>query len=1186
MKSRFIFLDILVFLLFIGCSENDVFMSELDGRYDMKLEASIHQEHVTRVNDTGFAVGDAIGVYMVDYKNGKPCVLANSGNHADNVKFVLGQNGWSSATHLYWTDDKTSVDAYSYYPFMESVTDVTSIPFVIEHRQDTDATEHQLGGYEKSDFLWAKVIGAQPLTPINLHHQHLMAGVQLSLIEGEGFNGEWASIDKAITVANTRLSSHINLQTGQVTVDDNVSPSSIIPFRNGNDWRCVVVPQVIDAHKDLIQIVIEGEVYSYTRSETTVFPAGKISKFAIKVDKREKGDYRFTLVSESVVAWENDAVSHQAEAKAYVTVHVPQAGGLKKALDVANLNYKEITNLKLKGTINNEDFRFMLSYLTYLEALNLKDVQTVDCMIEGIKESNVIPDYAFWAQDVGYNVPHDEIGRRMPTLKYIVFPDNLKKIGRLAFRGTSLCHDIILPEGLTYVGDQAFDNTDVYGYGINGIWYTHTIRRISFPSTLKHIGTSAFAGCPIEQELSIPAEINYLGEAVFESCKNITGELRIPQNLTRIGRKCFYENMDMKGNLDVPASVTEVGVGAFARTGFSSLTLHEGLKTIRAAAFSGIWVLYESQLQETNLDGLYPFDGDLVIPSTVTIIERYAFAKTGFKHVYLPDNFEEIPEGLFYQCKELIDTLVVPAKVNHLGANAFSQCERLTALILPKNLLSIGEECFRNCFSLDYLQCQSETPPTLEGRGHFDGVAKDNFTLVVPQGCVEAYRNAPGWGEFKRISEYRNFVCRPQMARLLNNGNVREIILNADGTWKVTHCPEWAHVSQMSGQQNTQLKVTIDALEKGGGNRSDSIVFSLEGDSHTTCYQIEQYDSSYDEDASLTLQSAKNGKGINLVFIGDGYDAKDIAEGTYLSDMKQQMEYFFDVEPYKTYRDYFNVYTAFAMSYESGIGTLNTLRNVKFNTMSVSSSGRISTDFEAALYYAVDYTPVSESDIDALTCVLTPNTTVYDGVTMMWSGARGGPAVALCPKSKEDYPYDARGVVQHEAGGHGFAKLADEYIYHAAWIQTCVCVCCEHVDGLMQMHDCGWGQNMSLDGKYMTVPWNHLISDNRFNDIVDIYEGGYFHQRGVYRSEQNSCMNNNVPYYSTWCRELIVQRIKMLAGETYSFDDFASNDSREWGKDFTRSTRGSQHFHTNVNAPRHGHAPIISASEPKRKVSK
>ena len=81
-------------------------------------------------------------------------------------------------------------------------------------------------------------------------------------------------------------------------------------------------------------------------------------------------------------------------------------------------------------------------------------------------------------------------------------------------------------------------------------------------------------------------------------------------------------------------------------------------------------------------------------------------------------------------------------------------------------------------------------------------------------------------------------------------------------------------------------------------------------------------------------------------------------------------------------------------------------------------------------------------------------------------------------------------------------------------------------------------------------------------------------------------MNNNVPYYSTWSREIIVRRIKRLAGESFSFEDFAANDSRAWGQDFTRLTRHSQEVNTAVDAPRHGHAPLISLSKPKRLVNK
>ena len=157
----------------------------------------------------------------------------------------------------------------------------------------------------------------------------------------------------------------------------------------------------------------------------------------------------------------------------------------------------------------------------------------------------------------------------------------------------------------------------------------------------------------------------------------------------------------------------------------------------------------------------------------------------------------------------------------------------------------------------------------------------------------------------------------------------------------------------------------------------------------------------------------------------------------------------------------------------------------------------------------------------------------------MWDG---GFAIAYCPMSNYGYPFDFRGVVQHEAGGHGFGKLGDEYIYHNAFIDACKCTCCGHVFEFNMAKGKGWFDNLSLTGKMSEVPWSHLIFHEKYNGFVDIFEGGYMHNRGVYRSEQNSCMNNDIPYYSTISRESIVKKIKKFAGEQYSFEDFVAND--------------------------------------------
>ena len=185
-----------------------------------------------------------------------------------------------------------------------------------------------------------------------------------------------------------------------------------------------------------------------------------------------------------------------------------------------------------------------------------------------------------------------------------------------------------------------------------------------------------------------------------------------------------------------------------------------------------------------------------------------------------------------------------------------------------------------------------------------------------------------------------------------------------------------------------------------------------------------------------------------------------------------------------------------------------------------------------------------------------------------------GSAIAVCPMSKLDYPNDARGLIQHEAGGHGWGKLDDEYVYHRDNIHECDCNCCSHADGVEAMHQMGWGRNVSLTGKYGQVEWRHLWQHPSYSDIVDIYEGAHMHGQGIYRSEVNSCMNNNVPYFSTWSRQLIVERIKSAAGEEFSFADFVTNDKRDYGDKFLLSRRATPQQEAQP-VYSHDHAPVI-----------
>ena len=204
------------------------------------------------------------------------------------------------------------------------------------------------------------------------------------------------------------------------------------------------------------------------------------------------------------------------------------------------------------------------------------------------------------------------------------------------------------------------------------------------------------------------------------------------------------------------------------------------------------------------------------------------------------------------------------------------------------------------------------------------------------------------------------------------------------------------------------------------------------------------------------------------------------------------------------------------------------------------------------------------------------NTPDYGGICYMWGD---GSAIAVCPMSRDAYPYDFRGIVQHEAGGHGFAKLGDEYIYHNAFIEDCNCICCNHLPAFYAGKQLGWYCNLSTNGDMNTVEWSHLIYHPDYSNVVDMYEGGYFHTRGIYRSEATSCMNNNIPYYSAIQRQEMVERIMRYAGETFSLEDFYAKDVRDASNNNTLSRLAKPSFAEQASA-RKQMPPQIMGNKP------
>ena len=1149
-------------MLLTGCSDD--FFGDKTEQHDsnrIQLSGDIDQLAVTRVNDNGFCNGDVMGVYIVDYEGNKPGTLKVNGNRGDNVRHTFDEPNykWNSAYDLFWKDKHTHIDVYGYYPFAnpESIEDYQ---FEVQKDQSKATENGEMGGYEASDFLWGKVSDVAPTTSvIRLPMAHRMSNARVTLIQGSGFaEGEWANLEKIVLTANVARKASINLSTGEIKTAGAVENTMTIPSRTNDEWRTIVVPQTVAAGTTLFSITIGGVPYKFTKNEALTYVAGKMMNFGIKVDKQTgSGAYKLTLVSESITPWENDLVSHDATAKEYIVIN-STPGGLKNAITAANKDYTQVRNLKITGQINAKDFYFMRDSMLRLSALNLKEVRIKGWGKNEENEENMddqIPNSAFYfIQTVGGS----------NSLNRIVLPDTLKSIGSNAFYGCKyLSGSLIIPEGVTEIKRGAFNGC----IGLNGI--------LSLPSTLKKLGNrgeddmgdegtdyygGVFQNCRnLTGNLILPDNLELIRGYCFSGCSGLYGELRLPAKLKRMGNCAFSSCSGFTGSLSIPQGITALPSEAFHNCGFNgTLTLHNGITNIANDAFANCH-----------------FKGELHLPKSLKVISENAFCNNDFSGTLtLPSTLTHIGSNAFAYNWRLMGILDIPQEVESIGENAFSNCKMLEGIIFPESMETIRQGAFNECYGINTIICKGTMPAHIES-GAFDGVAKDNFTLEVPESAISQYQAAPGWKDFKRIAAHHELVCRPSVACALSTEHKQKLVINAEGEWEVASKPNWCEVSPASGNKKTEVTLTIKGMAKNADSRDGKVVFRLKDKDYTHECSVSQYGYEYGEDEWITLQKATKGNngGINIVLLGDGFNAKDIASGKYLKDIKQEVEYFFGIEPYKTYRDYFNVYTAIPLSTESGIGTVNTIRYNRFNTTFTGGVG-LKADYDEVFDYALGAPTVNKSNLNQTLIIMVPNSTDYGGICQMWED---GSAIAFCPQSTYGYPLDTRGVIQHEAGGHGFGKLGDEYIYHNAFIDACGCSCCGHVLEFNGAKSLGWYDNLELTGKMHSVGWSHLIFDDRYSDIVDIYEGGYMHNRGVFRSEPNSCMNNDIPYYSTISRESIVKRIKAYAGETYSFEDFVKNDKRDAGIVESRAFGGNGDQRTSGT---YQHAPVFHKGSP------
>lgn len=1084
------------------------------------VSALLSQQNITRANEQGFVTGDRMGVYIVDYEGTQPGALDAATNRASNVLFTFdGENyKWTAPTQLYWRDSSTPVDVYGYYPGINYIDEPTAYQFEVSDLQNVVSEDGGMSNYEASDFLWGKTAKVSPTEKeITVSYHHRMAGVWVYLKAGEGITAtEWEKLDKVVQIENTVRTATINLTDGVPVPSGEVDKGIAMLPQSGDSYRAVVVPQKVAAGKKLISVTLDGITYTHSLTSEMDYQMGKIHNFTITINKVEaSGDYELKVSYDGITDWVNDETSHAFSSTAYVVIHCPKMGTLKQCITDAGYDYTTMQNLKVTGELTTEDLDFMNKEMTSLKHLNMKEVL--------MKKANIV---AYWLKprilDNALPAGAFESNR---SIRSVVLPSKLTHIGG-AFSNARLMYSTLeIPDGVTYInGMTSTENNGVTlvlpnsldtiaGAAFDGCGYTC---ELNLSENIKYIGAGAFKNTPnFYGVFHVPSKIKELPEVIFGglgSNGSFVGEhIEIPQGVTEIPEGAFSFALKSRVNLTIPAGVKKIGHVAFHSIKFSSLNFNDDLEVIEKSAFEG---------------GSIPFQ--ITLPKSLMKIDTQAFWQTGIEgELVIPENCLTIGFDAFCGCN--ITKINIPEKMEFIGNGAFHAVGPITEITIPRFVDYIGHGAFADNSFLQTVICLSPEPPRLYGEP-FGGLYMDKVVLQVPEQSVELYRNTAGWDQFKNITAYRELAFNVPDIVAMDKGTTRSGILRAEGAWEVVECPSWITVSPSSSEdRKTEVTVTMHAQAAGSATREGKIVFKLKDKDYTTYTTVRQVGAGVAEDETFVLQEASAGapRAIPLFIVGEGYNADDIASGKYLTDMREQMEHFFSIEPMKTYRNYFTVSTAIACSPQSGIYELT-----KFD----GNNDRV-------LDYAKTYGVGIDGNESHTAILVLRNTNMLNNSTELY---RNGLSISWMGISTDIYPFNQQGFILHELVGKAFGKLAHESINHMTFMKACGCPGCNVTHLFHEYRERGWWQNVSIGAKMNELPWYHYIFDEKYSKYVDVYEGAMNHSRGAYRSEPMSVMGNTyVSYFNTISREILVRRIMECAGLPFSMEDFLAKDKIE-----------------------------------------
>lgn len=387
--------------------------------------------------------------------------------------------------------------------------------------------------------------------------------------------------------------------------------------------------------------------------------------------------------------------------------------------------------------------------------------------------------------------------------------------------------------------------------------------------------------------------------------------------------------------------------------------------------------------------------------------------------------------------------------------------------------------------------------------------------------------------------------------------NEQSFMVDIPGKWTVSLSDETYYtLDRKSGEGAGRIKVSVKEGVTAKDKTAELIVVP-------EAYPLMKFVATlgesreYEYDKYIVVNKASVGKGVDVVILGDFFKPEDLKKGGKWEEaINIFMDYMFAMEPYKSYRDYFNVY-AVPHSGEYELPEIGSGEVVETPFATYKGTDEYTTDgvssnklqMAEAYKYAYEHTPVKadKGTLKDLTVGLVLNTDKRKYGVVAWSNNVN--QYEDCGMSLTPIPIfggDLTTMFGHEMLGHGFGGFCENYFSGNGTFPP---------DQTFRSHQEKYQTRLDVEftdnpDQFVNRAWAELYKMGYRN--VRIVEGAQNMRYGIWRAFWISVMGNGdkgstsgeVFYYNPVQREIILRTIYKLAGleDEYSLQTFLDYD--------------------------------------------